>query len=112
MAANDHKRTRDESEPVEPQTTPCTTDEPPAKRARLEDEEPVPYLFQAIIELALPFVIEVSTAPVVFSLTALDSLLTPKYLDSFLRDLVDARGPENQVRLEKELEKSEACEKS
>jgi hypothetical protein len=55
---------------------------------------------------------EVSTAPVVFSLTALDSLLTPKYLDSFLRDLVDARGPENQVRLEKELEKSEACEKS
>ena len=45
---------------------------------------------QAIIELASPFVIEVSTAPVVFALTALDFLLTPKYLDSFLRDLVDA----------------------
>lgn len=45
---------------------------------------------QAIIELGTPFVSSVSVPAAIFSLTLLDFLLTPKFLDSFLRDLADA----------------------
>lgn len=55
---------------------------------------------QSIIELGLPLTVEIGTPATIFALTSLEFTVIPKYLDSFLRDLVDTL---NMARPEKRL---------